>query len=411
MASTCAGGSRGARRLRAQVGAPLIATNDALMHAPERRALADVLACIREGDDARGRGAPDAGQRRAASQSPARNGAALRRGAAGDRGDDPLPRRPFLQPRRTVALLSGRAARRLCDAPRPRSKPSRKRAPARAIPRAFRSGRARRSTHELALIAALGYAPYFLTVHDIVRFARTRGILCQGRGSAANSAVCFCLGITEVDPARFDLLFERFISPERNEPPDIDVDFEHERREEVIQYIYQRYGRERAGLAAAVTTYRTRSAIRETAKVFGLSDDVIAALNGTAWGQESTPIGGGPRARDRARSRRSDARARAQDGGGAHRLSAPSHPAQRRLRHHPRPARRSRAGDERGDGGAHDGRMGQGRSRRARPAQDRRARARHADRAEQGPRSSRQALRRAPDAGDHSARGACRSMR
>ena len=145
--------------------------------------------------------------------------------------------------------------------------------------------------HELALIAALDYAPYFLTVHDIVRFARSRGILCQGRGSAANSAVCFSLGITEVDPARFDLLFERFVSPERNEPPDIDVDFEHERREEVIQYIYQRYGRERAGLAAAVTTYRTRSAIRETAKVFGLSDDVIAALNGTAWGHATTPIG------------------------------------------------------------------------------------------------------------------------
>ncbi len=100
-------------------------------------------------------------------------------------------------------------------------------------------------------------------MHDIVRFARGRGILCQGRGSAANSAVCFCLGITEVDPAKHDLLFERFVSPERNEPPDIDVDFEHERREEVIQYIYARYGRERAGLAAAVTTYRTRSAIRE----------------------------------------------------------------------------------------------------------------------------------------------------
>ncbi len=144
--------------------------------------------------------------------------------------------------------------------------------------------------HELALIASLDYAPYFLTVHDIVRFARSRGILCQGRGSAANSAVCFCLGITEVDPSRFDLLFERFVSPERNEPPDIDVDFEHERREEVIQYIYRRYGRERAGLAAAVTTYRTRSAIRETAKVFGLSDDVITALNGTAWGHGTTPM-------------------------------------------------------------------------------------------------------------------------
>ena len=143
----------------------------------------------------------------------------------------------------------------------------------------------------LALIASLDYAPYFLTVHDIVRFARSEGILCQGRGSAANSAACYCLGITEVDPVRVDLLFERFISPERNEPPDIDVDFEHERREEVIQYIYERYGRERASLAAAVITYRTRSAIRETAKVFSLSDDVIAALNGTAWGQETAPIG------------------------------------------------------------------------------------------------------------------------
>ena len=145
--------------------------------------------------------------------------------------------------------------------------------------------------YELALIASLDYAPYFLTVHDIVRFARSKGILCQGRGSAANSAVCYCLRITEVDPANFDLLFERFISPERNEPPDIDVDFEHERREEVIQYIYDHYGRERASLAAAVITYRTRSAIRETAKVFSLSDDVIAALNGTAWGQETAPIG------------------------------------------------------------------------------------------------------------------------
>src|SRR5690606_592595 len=105
---------------------------------------------------------------------------------------------------------------------------------------------------ELALIGELGYEPYFLTVDDIVQFARGRGILCQGRGSAANSVVCFCLGITEVDPARMSLLFERFISRERNEPPDIDVDFEHERREEVIQYIYGRYGRERAALAATV---------------------------------------------------------------------------------------------------------------------------------------------------------------
>ena len=110
--------------------------------------------------------------------------------------------------------------------------------------------------HELQLIADLGYEPYFLTVYDIVAFARSQGILCQGRGSAANSAVCFCLGITEVDPGRMEMLVERFISKERNEPPDIDVDFEHERREEVIQYIYRKYGRERAALAATVITYR-----------------------------------------------------------------------------------------------------------------------------------------------------------
>ena len=125
--------------------------------------------------------------------------------------------------------------------------------------------------HELALIGELRYAPYFLTVHDLVRFARSKGILCQGRGSAANSAVCFCLGITAVDPDRIDLLFERFVSAERNEPPDIDVDFEHERREEVIQYVYEKYGRERAGIAATVIHYRSRSAIRDVGKALGLS--------------------------------------------------------------------------------------------------------------------------------------------
>jgi error-prone DNA polymerase len=124
--------------------------------------------------------------------------------------------------------------------------------------------------HELALIAELAYEPYFLTVHDIVRFARSRNILCQGRGSAANSAVCYALGITEVDPARMSMLFERFISRERNEPPDIDVDFEHQRREEVIQYIYAKYGRERAALAATVIRYRPKSAIRDCGKALGL---------------------------------------------------------------------------------------------------------------------------------------------
>ncbi len=132
--------------------------------------------------------------------------------------------------------------------------------------------------HELALIAELRYAHYFLTVADIVAFARARNILCQGRGSAANSVVCYCTGITEVDPARMSVLFERFISRERNEPPDIDIDFEHERREEVIQYLYAKYGRERAALTAAVIRYRPRSAIRDVGKALGLADDLLDAL-------------------------------------------------------------------------------------------------------------------------------------
>ena len=133
--------------------------------------------------------------------------------------------------------------------------------------------------HELKLIAELRYEPYFLTVYDIVAYARSRDILCQGRGSAANSAVCFCLGITEVDPARMEMLVERFISKERDEPPDIDVDFEHERREEVIQYIYAKYGRERAALAATVITYRPRSALRDMGKILGLSDLQVGRLS------------------------------------------------------------------------------------------------------------------------------------
>jgi error-prone DNA polymerase len=140
-------------------------------------------------------------------------------------------------------------------------------------------GKVRRQVeHELELIAALTYEPFFLTVHDVVEFARSRGILCQGRGSAANSAVCYCLGITEVDPARLDLLFERFLSKERNEPPDIDVDFEHERREEIVQYIYRKYGRHRAALAASVITYRLRSAVRDVARALGFAPARIDAL-------------------------------------------------------------------------------------------------------------------------------------
>lgn len=133
--------------------------------------------------------------------------------------------------------------------------------------------------HELSIIADLHYEPYFLTVYDIVRFARGRGILCQGRGSAANSAVCFCLGVTSVDPAHNELLFERFMSRERAEPPDIDIDFEHERREEVIQYVYNKYGRERAGMCATVIHYRTRSALREVGRVLGLTVDQVDRLS------------------------------------------------------------------------------------------------------------------------------------
>ena len=132
--------------------------------------------------------------------------------------------------------------------------------------------------HELALIAELAYEMYFLTVHDLVRFARSQGILCQGRGSAANSAVCYCLGVTEVDPARSTLLFERFISRARREPPDIDVDFEHQRREEVIQYIYRKYGRERAALAATVISYRPRSALRDVGKALGVEPELMEAV-------------------------------------------------------------------------------------------------------------------------------------
>ena len=276
--------------LARSVGAPLIATNDALMHAPERRALADVVTCIREKTtlEAAGRLTQANAERhikdplemaRLFAEAPDALAETLRFLDGLNFSLDELSH-CYPEELRAGYSTAQEALAAFVEAGAEARYPG-------AVPERTREALA----HELKLIASLDYAPYFLTVHDIVRFARSKGILCQGRGSAANSAVCYCLRITEVDPERFDLLFERFISPERNEPPDIDVDFEHERREEVIQYIYDHYGRERASLAAAVITYRTRSAIRETAKVFGLSDDMIAALNGTAWGQETTPIG------------------------------------------------------------------------------------------------------------------------
>src|SRR5690606_23675203 len=144
---------------------------------------------------------------------------------------------------------------------------------------------------ELGLIEELEYEYYFLTVHDIVKFAREQGILCQGRGSAANSVVCYCLFITEIAPGQIGVLFERFISRERDEPPDIDVDFEHQRREEVIQYIYRKYGRERAALAATVITYRSRSAVRDVGKALGLEESLVDHLaKNIAWWDRSADL-------------------------------------------------------------------------------------------------------------------------
>ena len=284
------GGLAARAALARKLGAPLIATNDVLMHVPERRALADVLTCIREKTtlEAAGRLTQANAERhlkspaemaRLFAEAPQATAETIRflEGIAFSLDElrhhyTPELREGYETPQAALeAFAAVGASARYPD----------------GVPAKVR----RALDHELALISEKNYAPYFLTVHDIVRYARDEGILCQGRGSAANSTLCYCLGITSIDPDKFDLLFERFLSPERDEPPDIDVDFEHERREEVIQYIYKRYGRDRAGLAAAVTTYRTRSAIRETAKVFGLSEDVVVALGNTAWGSESGTIG------------------------------------------------------------------------------------------------------------------------
>ncbi len=267
-------------------GVPLVAVNDVHAHEAARRPLQDVLTCIREHCTIE-----DAG---------------LRLHANAERHMKP-PRemaRLFADFPEAVARtveIAGRCAFSLDELAYeyPAADSGSSATPQDELARLTWAGAARRYAnglsqklrrlleYELALIGQLGYAPYFLTVHDIVRFARSRGILCQGRGSAANSAVCYCLAITAVDPERVDLLFERFISAERNEPPDIDVDFEHERREEVIQYIYGKYGREHAGLAATVIRYRARSAVREVGKVFGLSEDVLDALARTAGGWRS----------------------------------------------------------------------------------------------------------------------------
>jgi error-prone DNA polymerase len=328
----------GLAALAETVGVPLVATNDVLYHVPERRPLQDVLTCIREGcaiDEAGFRLVANAERHLKSPREVAR----LFRGYehAVRRCLDIVARCRFnldelryeypdetaadgrSAQQRLAALAWAGAKERFSTKPSPPSRgegdvgtgersgsphlpPEGPAGPAvrgptlsapadgegelNGIPQKIRALIA----HELTLIERLDYARYFLTVHDIVAFARQRGILCQGRGSAANSAVCYCLGITAVDPARIDVLFERFISAARNEPPDIDVDFEHERREEVIQYIYEKYGRDRAGLAATVICYRSRSAIREVGKALGLSVDVVAALASIVWGWSNDPI-------------------------------------------------------------------------------------------------------------------------
>ncbi len=262
---------------------PLIATNDVLYDSPAQRDLQDVLTCIREGVtiEAAGRrlevnaerylkspadmarlfaDAPEAIQ--ATAHFLERIDFSLDQ-LRYEYPDEPVP--PGWEPRAWLEHMTWERANRRYSG---------------CIPEKVE----RQIREELALIGELDCARYFLTIHDIVRYAEDKGILCQGRGSAANSAVCYVLGITCVDPAENSLLFARFMSRDRKEPPDIDVDFEHERREEVIQHIYERYGRERAGIIATVIHYRPRSAIRDVGKVFGLTEDVTARLAGTLWG-------------------------------------------------------------------------------------------------------------------------------
>jgi error-prone DNA polymerase len=269
--------------LATRAGTPLVAVNDVHYHEPSRRPLQDVLTCIRTGctiDEAGHRLAANAERHLKGPTTMARLFAAYPEALA-----------------RTVAIAERcRFSLEELRYEYPEELTGAGRTPQQELVKLAWEGATRRYPqglpdkvraaieHELVLIERLGYAPFFLTVHDVVRFAESRQILCQGRGSAANSTVCYCLGITAVDPTRADLLFERFISAARNEPPDIDVDFEHERREEVIQYIYRKYGRQRTGLAATVICYRTRSAIREVGKALGLSADVVGALAGSVWG-------------------------------------------------------------------------------------------------------------------------------
>src|SRR5216684_6044559 len=270
-------------RIAEAAGVPLLATNEVLYHHPARRPLQDVLTCIREKTtiDAIGKRLQANAERHL---KPANEMARLFRDLPGaiaetmrfaGRIDFSLAQLKYQYPDEPVP--PGKTAQRHLEDLTWRG--AHQRFPVRISPKT------KKVLHkELRLIRKLKYAHYFLTVHDIVRYAREQKILCQGRGSAANSAVCYVLDITSVDPTKVDLLFERFISKERLEPPDIDVDFEHSRREEVMQYVYRRYGRHRAAVIATVIHYRPRSAIRDVGKALGLTEDVTASLADTVWG-------------------------------------------------------------------------------------------------------------------------------
>jgi error-prone DNA polymerase len=276
--------------LGARCRAPLVAVNDVFYHAPERRPLVDVLTCIREKCTVAAAGlrlSVNAERHLKAPAEMARLFAAF---------PDAIARSVAIA--RACSFSLGELRYEYPDEPVPPGKTAQQhledltwagaqdRYPKHHYPNGIPDEVSTRLKDELALIGKLDYARYFLTVHDVVSFARSqeKEILCQGRGSAANSAVCFCLGITSVNPDKSNLLFARFISENRGEPPDIDVDFEHERREEVIQYIYRRYGRHRAAICATVVHYRSRRAIREVGKALGLTEDVTAALAKTVWG-------------------------------------------------------------------------------------------------------------------------------
>ncbi|MGE8940856.1 error-prone DNA polymerase [Leptospira interrogans] len=275
--------------LAERAGTPLVATNDVLYHVPERRPLQDVLTCIREGTTIRDAGfklAPNAERHLKSPTEMARlfkgyEIAVARTAEIAAACSFSLGELKYDYPEEPVPL--GKT-------PQSYLEDQTWEGAHRRFPEGVPEKVVKLLKRELELIAQRKYARYFLTVYDIVRFAHDNNILAQGRGSAANSAVCYCLGITGVNPAEINVLFERFVSPQRREPPDIDVDFEHARREEVIQYLYKRYGRDRAGLAATVISYRSRSAVREVGKAMGLSEDTVAALAGMVWGISGSTV-------------------------------------------------------------------------------------------------------------------------